>query len=86
MRRVALEGHVLVGHLLAADARALVDGARDGIAGDALLARLFTRRKKPGIPRRVGPPCLAATMISFRYLPVACDLRSEATSRLASNH
>ena len=42
--------------------------------------------KSRAFPDGSAPPCLAATMISFRYLPVACDFLSELTSRLASNH
>ena len=33
-----------------------------------------------------APPWRAAMVISRMNLPVACDFRSEATSRLANNH
>jgi hypothetical protein len=58
VRRVALEGQMLEGHLLAADARALVDRALDGIAGNAFLAGLFTGGKKPRVAGGVGPAML----------------------------
>ena len=58
VRRVALEGEMLECHLLVANPRAFVDRALDGIALNALLPRLFTGGKKPGVARWIRPAVL----------------------------
>ncbi len=58
--RIALEGNMLENHFLVADTGALVDGAFDGIAGDALLAGFFHRGEEAGIASRIGAAVLGS--------------------------
>ena len=54
VRRAALVDDVLHHQLLVADAGPFVDGALDGVLGNALFLRLFDGRKKPRVHRRIG--------------------------------
>ena len=53
VRRAALIDDVLHHQLFLADAGPLVDGALDGVLGNALFFRFFNGGKKPGVHRRI---------------------------------
>jgi len=55
MRRAAFIGDVLHDHLFVADARALVDGALDGVFRDAFLLGLFNGGEQARIHRGIRP-------------------------------
>jgi hypothetical protein len=86
VRRAALIDDVIHDELFAADARALVDGALDGVLRDAFLFRLFHAVNRRAFIAESAPPILAATEISRTSLPVARPFLSPATSRLACSH
>jgi hypothetical protein len=86
VRSVTLKDDVFDHEFFRADARALFDGAVDGLAVDTLLFRLFDGGKKAGFMPGSGPPILAATEISRTSLAVARPFLRPATNRLAWSH
>ncbi len=79
----ALVDDVLNGQLVFADTGARVDGALDGIFGDALFFSFSRAAKRRAFIAGSGPPILAARVISRTSLVLVFPFLSPATRRFA---